>query len=221
MSSRTWQLPEATHAWLLATCVDEHPALAALRARTATVDGATMQISPEQGQFMRWLVGALGVRRAVEVGTYTGYSALAVALSLPDDGQLVCCDVSEAWTAIGRAAWEAAGVADRIDLRIAPALDTLAALRADGGDGRFDLAFVDADKGNYPAYVRELHALLRVGGTLLVDNALWSGKVADPTVDDASTQAIRDTVAAVCDDPRWHAAMLPIGDGLLLARKLA
>jgi predicted O-methyltransferase YrrM len=218
MSSRTFQLPESVHAWLVDTVVGESEALAALRRETFEhVDGAGMQISPEQGAFMGWLVRALGVRSIVEVGTFTGYSALAMAQALPPDGRIVCCDVSEAWTAIARRHWEAAGLSERIELRLAPALETLDALLDGGAAGTVDLVFVDADKGNYPHYVERAARLLRPGGVLAVDNSLWGGRVADPAETDPSTVAIRQVVTSVAADPRWDAALLPIGDGLLLA----
>lgn len=220
MSSRTWRMPEGFHDWMLDHVVHEHEALAALRERTfAEVDDSQMQISPEQGRFMGWLVRTLGVRRAVEVGTFTGYSALAVALAMPDDGRIVCCDVSESWTAIGREAWDAAGVGHKVDLRIGAALDTLDAMLADGRAGTFDLAFIDADKANYGAYVERCLELLRPGGVVAVDNAIWSGRIADPEADDPSTDAIRRTVTALASDERVHASLLPIGDGLMLATR--
>ncbi len=220
MSSRTWSMPEDVHSWLLAEVVQEQPALARLRDETAALAGASMQISPEQGRLMAWLVRTLGVRRAVEVGTFTGYSALATALALPEDGLLVCCDVSEAWTSIGRRHWEAAGVADRIDLRLAPGEETLRALLADGKAGTFDLVFIDADKGGYPTYYELALELLRPGGVVAIDNAVWSGRIADPSRNDPDTAAIRQTVLRAANDPRVTAAMLPIGDGLMLATRL-
>ena len=175
-----------------------------------------MQVAPEQGAFLTLFTRLLGARRVVEVGTFTGYSALCIARGLPEDGRLLCCDVSEEWTAIGRRYWEKAGVSDRIELVIAPALDTLRALPA---DDPIDLAFIDADKPGYLGYYEELLARLRPGGVILVDNVLWSGSVVDPEADDAQTRAIRafnDTVAA---DERVDRVMLPIADGLTFTRK--
>lgn len=224
MSSKTWNMPADFHAWLVDNVVHEAGPLTALRERTfAEVEMSRMQISPEQGSFMAWLVRTLGVRRAIEVGTFTGYSALAVALALPDDGKVVCCDVSEEWTAIGREAWAAAGVADKMDLRIAPALETLDALLAEGGADSYDLAFIDADKANYGAYVERCLKLVRVGGVIGIDNAIWSGRIADPDVtheSDPSTAAIRDVVVGLAKDPRVTTSMLPIGDGLMLATRV-
>jgi len=177
---------------------------------------AVMQIAPEQGAFMTFLARILGARRAIEIGTFTGYSALCLARGLPEDGELICCDVSEEWTNVGRRYWERAGVAHKIDLRIGPAIETLGDL-ADGP--RFDLAFIDADKTAYIAYFEALLPLMRAGGVILVDNVLWGGAVIDPEADDADTVAIRgfnDTVAA---DARVDCVMLPIADGLTLLRK--
>ena len=175
-----------------------------------------MQIAPEQGAFMTLLARAMGARRALEVGTFTGYSALCLARGLADGGKLVACDVSEEWTAIARRYWEKAGVADRIELRIGPALDTLRAL-ADAPT--LDLAFIDADKPSYPAYYEEILRRLRPGGVILVDNVLWMGTVADPTRDEPNVNAIRAFNAKVARDPRVECVMLPISDGLTLIRK--
>ncbi len=175
-----------------------------------------MQVAPEQGAFMTLLARSIGARRAVEVGTFTGYSALCLARGLPEDGLLICCDVSEEWAVIGRPFWERAGVADRIDLRIGPALDTLRALPATAD---LDLAFIDADKPSYPDYYEELLPRLRSGGLILVDNVLWSGRVADPAADDPQTVAIRKFNDKVAVDTRVDCVMLPISDGLTLLRK--
>ena len=182
------------------------------------MEWARMQISPEQGAFLTLLVQLLGARRVLEVGTFTGYSALCMALALPEDGELVACDVSDEWTSVGRRYWDEAGVGHKVDLRLAPALETLAALRADGADGTFDLAFIDADKANYPAYYEAAVGLVRPGGLVAVDNALWSGAVADEEDTEPSTVAIRNTIAAAKRDPRTTGMLVPIGDGLLLAR---
>lgn len=175
-----------------------------------------MQVAPEQGAFMTLLARSIGARHAVEVGTFTGYSALCLARGLPEDGLLICCDVSEKWAAIGRPFWERAGIADRIDLRIGPALDTLRALPAADD---LDLAFIDADKPSYPDYYEELLPRLRTGGLILVDNVLWSGRVADPAADDPQTVAIRKFNDKVAVDTRVDCVMLPISDGLTLLRK--
>jgi predicted O-methyltransferase YrrM len=180
---------------------------------------ARMQISPEQGQLMAWLVATLGVRRAIEVGTFTGYSALRMALELPADGCLLCCDVSEEYTSVARRYWSQAELDERIQLAIGPAAETLAARIEAGELGSWDLAFVDADKPGYAGYLDQLHILLRQGGVVLIDNVLWGGSVADPSDVRASTVALRDLNEALRTDPRWHRAMIPIGDGLTLLRK--
>jgi caffeoyl-CoA O-methyltransferase len=177
---------------------------------------AGMQISPEQGAFLTVLTRLLGARNAIEIGTFTGYSALCIARGLPDDGRLICCDVSEEWTSVGRKAWASAGVADRIDLRIAPALDTLGALPT--GE-TFDLAFIDADKPNYANYYEALVPRMRVNGAILVDNVLWDGRVVQADADDDNTVAIRAFNDLVAADPRVETVMLPIADGLTIARK--
>jgi caffeoyl-CoA O-methyltransferase len=178
---------------------------------------AGMQIGDDQAVLMEILARAMGARRAIEIGTFTGYSALALARGMGPEGRLVCCDVSEEWTAIARKYWEKAGVADRIDLRIGPALETLALLPADES---FDLAFVDADKVSYSAYYNELLPRLRPGGVLIVDNTLWDGRVLDPAVDDPDTVAIRAFNDLVATDPRVRVVVLPIGDGVTVIQKL-
>ncbi len=176
---------------------------------------AIMQIAPEQGAFMTFLAKLIGARRAIEVGTFTGYSALCLARGLHAEGRLVCCDVSSEYTDIGRPFWERAGIADKIDLRIAPALETLAALPKDGS---FDLAFVDAVKSEYQDYLESLHGLVRPGGLILIDNVLWNGNVIDESVDDENTRAIRAFNARLTKDERFDRVMLPISDGLTLLR---
>jgi caffeoyl-CoA O-methyltransferase len=189
----------------------------ALIEETSKLGGISMmQIAPEQGAFMTIFARSIGAKRAIEVGTFTGYSALCLARGLPDDGQLICCDVSEDWTAVGRPYWEKAGVAEKIDLRIAPAIETLSAIDEDGA---FDLAFIDADKTGYAAYFEELLRLLRPGGVILVDNVLWNGSVIDPEKCDESTEAIRAFNDRVATDERVDTVMLPISDGLTLLRK--
>jgi caffeoyl-CoA O-methyltransferase len=175
-----------------------------------------MQISPEQGAFMTVLTRLVGARDAIEVGTFTGYSALCVARGLPDDGRLLCLDVSEEWTAIARRYWDRAGVAPKIDLRIGPAADSLRALP---DEETFDLAFVDADKGNYLVYYEEVLRRLRPNGVILVDNVLWGGRVVDDDADDESVRAIREFNDTVAGDGRVDVVMLPLGDGLTLLRK--
>ena len=218
---KTLTYTDAVLTYVADTGVREHAVLKTCRDETIAMGGISrMQISPEQGAFMTLLVRALGVRNAVEVGTFTGYSAIAIARGLPDDGYLLCCDVSEEWTAIARRAWDAAGVADRIELRLAPALDTLRALPA---QENIDLAFVDADKPAYAAYYEELLPRLRPNGVILVDNTLWGGAVVDSPVegvaDDENTVALRAFNEMVAADDRVEVALLTLGDGLTLIRK--
>jgi len=177
-----------------------------------------MQISPDQGQFMALLVRLIGARRCLEIGTFTGYSALAVALALPADGRVVCCDVSEEYTAVARRAWASAGVVGKIDLHLAPARVTLDKLRAEGRRGSFDFAFIDADKENYDHYYEAALELVRIGGVIAIDNVLWSGAVIDPKKQDADTKALRALNRKLRDDQRVDISMLPLGDGLTLAR---
>lgn len=219
MSRQTVTLTEELYDYLLGVSLREPPVLARLREETAALPHAVMQVSPEQGQFMALLAELLDARRVIEVGTFTGYSALVVALALPADGRLITCDVDEDTTAIARRYWAEAGVADKIDLRLGPAAETLDALLADGGAGTFDLAFVDADKKNYDAYYERGLALLRPGGLMVVDNVLWSGAVADPQRQDEDTVAIRALNAKLHEDLRVSLSLLPVSDGLTLARK--
>lgn len=190
-----------------------------LREETAGLARASMLLEADTGELLRLLVRLTGARTAIEIGTFTGYSALNMAEALPPGGRLLCCDVSEEYTAIARRYWKEAGVEDRIELKLAPARETLAALRAGGGDGTFDLAFIDADKSSGQEYYEGCLALLRPGGVIAVDNALWNGRVADPAVTDEETAALRRLNAHVLADPRVDAALLPVGDGLLLAVK--
>ena len=187
-----------------------------LREETAKMPGAGMQISAHQGQQIGLLARAVGARRAVEVGTFTGYSALCIARGLPAGGRLLCCDVSEEWTAVGRRFWEKAGVADKIELRIAPAAETLRALPAAED---WDFAFIDADKPGYPVYYEEILRRLRPGGLILADNVLWMGRVADPSAQDPATKAIRAFNDLVARDERVDRVMIPLSDGLTLIRK--
>lgn len=219
MSNRTITVDDRLHSYLLAHSVRESDVKRRLRATTATLSKGGMQIAPEQGQFMALLVELIDARRIIEVGTFTGYSALCMAEAMPADGELICCDVSEEWTDIARDAWREAGVEARIELRLAPALETLDTLLAEGQQGRFDLAFIDADKGSYGAYYERCLQLLRPGGLVLIDNTLWGGDVADPEKQDADTLAIRALNDALLNDDRVTLSLLPIGDGLTLARK--
>jgi predicted O-methyltransferase YrrM len=220
MTDRNVKLDARLYAYLQEHSLREHPVLRELREATAGLPHAGMQVAPEQGQFMALLARAVNARRAIEVGVFTGYSSLAVALALPPDGRLVACDVSEEWTAIARRHWEKAGVAGRIELRLAPAQRTLDELIEAGESGRFDFAFIDADKSRYGIYYERCLALLRKGGLIVADNTLWSGNVADPAVDDKDTRALRAFNDAVHRDSRVAVSMLPVGDGVTLALKL-
>ena len=220
MSSRPTPISAALHDYILAHSIRDRPALAKLREETSRIGRlAVMQISPEQSQFMALLVETIGAKRLLEVGTFTGYSALACALALPPDGTLIACDVSEEWTGIARRHWQAAGVADKIDLRLAPALDTLNALLAEGGAGTFDMAFIDADKTNYDAYYEACLKLVRVGGLIGIDNTLWMGAVADPADTDADTVALRALNDKIVRNERVAMSLLTIGDGYTLCRR--
>lgn len=219
MSSRTIQVTERLHTYLMDYGVREPELMQRLRRETASLPGAMMQISPGQGQFMALLAELTGARRVIEVGTFTGYSALAVARVLPADGLLVACDVNAETTAIGMRYWQEAGVAERIDLRIAPAAETLQGLLDDGQAGSFDMAFIDADKGGYGVYYELCLQLLRQGGVVLVDNVLWGGRVADSAATDEDTLAIRALNGQIRRDERVSMTIVPIGDGLTMARK--
>ena len=219
MSNRTIDLTDTLYDYLLSVSLRETDLQRRLREETSTLSMARMQISPEQGQFMALIARLTGARRCLEVGVFTGYSSLAVALALPQDGRIVACDVSEEWTSVARRYWAAAGVADRIDLRLAPAIDTLDALIEAGGAGTYDLAFIDADKPAYLAYYERVLVLLRPGGLVMTDNTLWSGRVADPEVGDADTVALRHYNEYLHRDSRVDLSLVPIGDGLTLARK--
>ena len=220
MNDRNVKLDARLYTYLQDHSLRELPVQRELREATAGLKHAGMQISPEQGQFMQLLARMVNARRAIEVGVFTGYSSLAVALALPEDGKLVACDVNEEWTAMARRFWEKAGVASRIELRLQPAQRTLDALIAAGESGTYDFAFIDADKSGYAAYFERCLALLRKGGLIVVDNTLWSGAVADPAKDDGDTRAIRAFNDAVHRDTRVAVSMLPIGDGVTLALKL-
>jgi len=219
MSNRSIQLDDALYDYLSAHSLREPEILTRLREQTAELPESVMQIAPEQGQFMALLAQLIGARTYLEVGTFTGYSALAVCLAMPADGQVVACDVSEPFTSIGRRFWQEAGVADRIDLRLAPAVETLDALIAEGRSGTFDFAFIDADKENYDAYYESALELLKKGGLVAIDNVLWDGSVINPKKQDADTNAIRALNDKVHEDTRVDISLVPIGDGLTLARK--
>lgn len=218
MSRRTLDVDDVLYRYLIDHTAAEHPAQAGLRAATAGRQHAGMQISPEQAQLMQLLVRLTGTRRAIEIGVFTGYSALSVALALPVDGTLLACDVSDEYTRVGMPFWREAGVAARIELVLGPARETLAR-RIDAGEkDTYDFAFIDADKTGYDAYVEQCLVLLRDGGLIAIDNVLWSGAVAHPATDD-DTRALQALNEKLRIDPRVDIAMLPIGDGLTLARK--
>jgi caffeoyl-CoA O-methyltransferase len=218
MSRRTLNLDDTVYGYLLGHSLREHPEQTALREATRTHPHAGMQISPEQGQLMALLVKLIGARRTIEIGTFTGYSALTVALALPADGKVLACDISAEYTSIGKPFWYRAGVADKIELVIAPATETLDARIAAGESGRHDFAFIDADKTGYDAYYERCLQLVRAGGLIAIDNTLWGGDVAKPAEEDdtRALQALNDTLH---HDARVDMAMLPIGDGLTLVRK--
>jgi predicted O-methyltransferase YrrM len=221
MSNQTLALDDRLYDYLLGVSLREDPILARLRAETSALPEANMQIAPEQGQFMALLAKLMGARRCLEVGTFTGYSALAIAQALPADGQLIALDVSEQWTSIARRYWAEAGVAERIDLRLGPAADAMHRLLDTRQGESFDFIFVDADKTGYRAYCGLALELLRPGGLLLLDNVLWGGRVIDPAINDPDTRAIRELNEWLYQEERVDLSLVPIGDGLTLARKLA
>lgn len=220
MANKSLTVTDALHGYLVDATLREPPLLRELREETSRMPMANMQIAPEQGQFMALLVELLGARRTLEIGTFTGYSALCVALAMPRDGRLLACDISEEYTSVARRYWARAGVSEKIELRLAPAVETLDALLAEGGSGSFDFAFIDADKQGYDAYYERTLALLRPGGLVAIDNVLWGGQVADPSDLTADTAAIRALNAKIRDDRRVSMSLVPVGDGLMLARKL-
>lgn len=220
MSSTHIQVSEELAQYLRDVSLHEPDVLRRLREETSRMEHGRMQITPEQGQFMRLLVRLTGTRKALEIGTFTGYSSTLVALGLPEDGRLICCDRSEEWTSMARAAWREAGVESRIDLHIGPALETLDRLIAGGESGTFDFAFIDADKPNYSNYLDRAHTLLRTGGVAGIDNVLWHGRVLDSSDNNPDTVSIREFNRKLSTDSRFSISMLPIGDGLTLAMKL-
>ena len=220
MSTRTIDVDDRLYNYMMEVGVREDPVLADLREATADHEWAVMQISPEQGQLMKMLVRMLGARRCIEIGTYTGYSALAVALALPDDGLLVACDISLEYATIGMPFWQKAGVANKISLRIAPAKETLDQMIGLGETGSYDFAFIDADKPGYPDYFERCLVLLRQGGVIAIDNIFMAGNSADPETTSENAIAMRAFNAMLKDDKRVDISLIPIGDGLTLARKL-
>jgi predicted O-methyltransferase YrrM len=212
-------LPEQIHKYMLASSLREAPLLRKLREETANRPEARFQITPEYGQFMAFLVQLMGAQRTLEIGVYTGYSSLAVALALPADGRIVACDINEEYTSIAQQYWKAAGVDHMIDLRLKPAMETLRELLTQGQQSRFDFAFIDADKSSYEGYYECVLELLRPGGLIMVDNVLWSGRVCDPSDQTVDTVALRAFNKKLLTDSRVSLSMLPLGDGVTLALK--
>lgn len=219
MSNKTIGLSDELAAYVVRVGAREPEVLARLREETASLPQHGMQISPEEGAFLAMLAELTGARRCIEVGTFTGYSSTSVALVLPDDGRLVCCDVSEEWTSVARRYWDEAGVAGKIELRIAPAAETLDRMIADGEESTYDFAFVDADKSGYDAYYERLLRLVRPGGLIAIDNTLWHGAVLDEGSDDEDTRAIQALNAKLAADERVSLCLLPVADGVTLARR--
>lgn len=218
MSNDTIQLTDALSAYLRSVSLREPEILQQLRAETMQMEMARMQIAPEQGQFMGLVLQLIGAKRYLEVGTFTGYSALACALAMPDDAEVHALDISDEWTAVARRYWERAGVANRITLHLGAAADTLEKLVSSQQE-QFDAVFIDADKTGYAVYIEFAHKLLREGGLLMLDNVLWGGAVLDESSDDDDTVAICAVNTQMYADPRWDISLVPIGDGLTLARK--
>jgi len=219
MSARSIGLSDELWRYLLDVTVHEQPILGRLRDETAKLAEANMQISPEQGRFLAFLIEVLGVRRYLEVGVFTGYSSLSVALALPADGRIVACDRNDEWTRVARRYWAEAGVASKIELKLGNGVETLGALLESGARGSFDFAFFDADKESSVTYYERGLELVRQGGVLAFDNALWDGRVAQASDTSESTRSLRALNERVCSDPRVTATLVPIGDGVLLARK--
>ncbi len=220
MSNRTIAVNDALYDYIIEHSLREAPVLRELRAATAELgDIKRMQISPEQGQFMAMLVQLTGASRLLEVGTFTGYSTLACALALPEQGEIVACDLSAEWTQLGQRYWQKAGVQTKIHLKLGPAAETLKTLLAEGQADRFDMMFIDADKGGYDTYYELGLQLVRPGGLILIDNVLWGGDVVQANSPDKDTQAIQQLNAKLAHDPRITLSLLPIGDGLTLARR--
>ena len=219
MSRRTINLDDNVYDYLLDISLRDTPVQKALRDETDNLEWARMQISPDQAQFMALLVRLINARKAIEVGTFTGYSALSVAQAMPDDGVVVACDISEEWTSIGRRFWQQAGVAHKIELHVAPAAETLSSLIEDGQSGTYDFAFIDADKVNQLTYYELCMQLIHPGGLIAVDNVLWGGDVADPANHNEDTEAIRTFNQFIYQDAHVDISLVPIGDGLTLARK--
>jgi caffeoyl-CoA O-methyltransferase len=219
VSNRTFTLPDSLYQYLLSVSLRDDPLRQRLRQETALDEMAQMQSAPEQGQLMALLVKLIAARKALEIGVYTGYSTLCIASALPADGRLVACDINATWTAVAQRYWKEAGLTEKIELRLAPALETLDTLITNGESGSFDFAFIDADKENYGGYYEHTLELLRPGGLIAIDNTLWSGRVADPADQDTDTRAIRAFNETLYRDARVDISLIPIADGLTLAMK--
>ena len=219
MTGSSLRIDEALDTYLMALLPEEPAVLVRLREETSRLEAARMQIGWDQARFMTFLLRCLGVRNTIEVGVFTGYSTLITALALPDAGRIVACDINREWTDIARKYWREAGVDDKIDLRIGPAADTLDEILANGHAESFDFAFIDADKTGYDGYYERCLALLRPGGLIVIDNALWGGSVANTAESDEDTKAIRALNEKICSDPRVEAYLAPVGDGVHLAWK--
>ena len=210
---------EQLYDYITGVTVKDHPALAALRAETQKLPSGGMQIAPEQGQFMQLLVHLIQAKRYLEVGCFTGYSSLVMAMALPNDGSVTTCDVSEEWTNVAKQHWQAAGVSEKIDLKLGPASESLQQMLSEGRANSFDIAFIDADKGNYPTYYELCYELVRPGGLILIDNTLWGGRVANPAVNDEDTKGIRQVNLRAFEDDRVDSCLLPLSDGLHVCHK--
>ncbi|MCW5319440.1 methyltransferase domain-containing protein [Nostoc sp. KVJ3] len=216
---KNWQIPEALHNYILTVSLHESDILRQIREETAKLKDAAMQIPAEQGQFLAFMTQLINAKKTLEVGVFTGYSTLWMALALPPEGRIIACDISEEWTTIAQRYWEQAGVANKIDLRVGPALETLDALLSNSEAGTFDLIFIDADKENYLNYFEQAMQLLRSGGLIIIDNVLWSGRVIDEEAQDSETVAIRLVNEKLYQDTRIDISLLPVADGLTLVRK--
>ncbi|MDQ8039041.1 MAG: class I SAM-dependent methyltransferase [Rickettsiella sp.] len=219
MSNKTLNLNALLYQYMLSVSLREPPVLKSLREETAKLPSHEMQISPEQGQFMAFLIELIGAKKTLEIGVYTGYSALAVAFALPCGGRITACDINAETSAIAKRFWQKAKMEHKIDLILAPALETLNDLIARGESNTFDFVFIDADKQNYFNYYERSLSLVRPGGLILIDNVLWSGRVADSTNHDSQTEAIRSLNQKICEDKRINMSLLPLGDGLTMVRK--
>ena len=220
MSSDTIELNQSLRDYLINVSVKEHSVLKILREETLKLDEFQMQISPEQGSFLSFLVNLINAKHTLDIGVFTGYSSLVVALQLPQNGYVTACDTNEEWTEIAQKYWKEAKVEDKIDLHIAPAVETLEKLISNGNEGLYDFSFIDADKINYQHYFEQSLTLVRKGGVIAIDNVLWGGRVLDKSDTEPATRAIREFNSRLYKDDRVAISMIPIGDGLTLAQRL-